>query len=42
MVLSDSTLEAAQAFGIDFTLPAELIDLYRRLGTDLPALNGCR
>jgi peroxiredoxin len=39
-VLSDSTLEAAEAFKIDFTLPAELIDLYGRLGHDLPVLNG--
>ena len=39
-VLSDSELEAAQAFKIDFTLPPELIDLYGRLGNELPVLNG--
>jgi peroxiredoxin len=39
-VLSDSALEAAEAFRIDFTLPPELIDLYGRLGNDLPVLNG--
>jgi peroxiredoxin len=39
-VLSDSTLEAAEAFRIAFTLPSELIDLYGRLGNDLPVLNG--
>jgi peroxiredoxin len=39
-VLSDSALEAADAFRIAFTLPSELIDLYGRLGNDLPVLNG--
>ncbi|HEU5293906.1 MAG TPA: peroxiredoxin-like family protein [Burkholderiaceae bacterium] len=39
-VLSDSALEAAEAFKIAFTLPPELIDLYGRLGNDLPVLNG--
>lgn len=39
-VLSDSMLEAAEAFKIAFTLPPELIDLYGRLGNDLPVLNG--
>jgi len=39
-VLSDSMLEAAEAFKIAFTLPAELIDLYGRLGNDLPVMNG--
>lgn len=39
-VLSDSALEAAEAFKIDFTLPPELIDLYGRLGNELPVLNG--
>jgi peroxiredoxin len=39
-VLSDSALEAAEAFRIAFTLPSELIDLYGRLGNDLPVLNG--
>lgn len=39
-VLSDSALEAAEGFKVDFTLPPELIDLYGRLGNDLPVLNG--
>ena len=39
-VLSDSALEAAEAFKIEFTLPPELIDLYGRLGNELPVLNG--
>ena len=39
-VLSDISLEAADAFGVAFTLPPELIDLYGRLGNDLPVVNG--
>jgi peroxiredoxin len=39
-VLSDSALEAAEAFKIAFTLPPELIDLYGCLGNELPVLNG--
>jgi peroxiredoxin len=39
-VLSDSTLQAAQAFGVCFTLPQELADLYASVGNDLPVLNG--
>lgn len=39
-VLSDSSLAAAQAFGVAFTLPAELVELYGRVGNDLPSLNG--
>lgn len=39
-VLSDSALQAANAFGLVFDMPAELIDLYSRAGIDLPALNG--
>jgi peroxiredoxin len=39
-VLSDAELEAAEAFKIVYTLPDELIDLYGRLGHDLPVLNG--
>lgn len=39
-VLSDSALHAATAFGIAFELPAELIELYSRVGNDLPVLNG--
>lgn len=39
-VLSDSALEAATAFGVAFEMPPELIELYSRVGNDLPVLNG--
>lgn len=39
-VLSDSSLAAAEAFGIAFTLPPALVALYRAAGTELPQLNG--
>jgi peroxiredoxin len=39
-LLSDSALEAATAFGVAFELPQELIELYGRVGNDLPVLNG--
>ena len=39
-VLSDSLLAAANAFGIAFELPPELIELYSKVGNDLPTLNG--
>ena len=39
-VLSDSTLEAAEAFRIAFELAPELVELYGRVGNDLPVLNG--
>jgi len=39
-VLSDSSLAAAQAFGIAFTLSPELVELYAQVGNDLPTLNG--
>lgn len=39
-VLSDSTLAAAEAFGVAFELPPELVDLYGRVGNDLPTQNG--
>ena len=39
-VLSDSSLAAAQAFGIAFTLSPELVVLYSQVGNDLPTLNG--
>lgn len=39
-VLSESRLDAANGFGIAFTLPPELIDLYASAGTDIPVLNG--
>ncbi len=40
MVLSDSSLAAAEAFGVAFTLPPELVELYGRVGNDLPTING--
>lgn len=39
-VLSDSRLHAADAFGIAFDLPAELVALYAQVGHDLPRTNG--
>jgi peroxiredoxin len=39
-VLSDSNLLAANAFGIAFTLPPELVEYFSELGTDIPVLNG--
>ncbi|WP_436298212.1 peroxiredoxin-like family protein [Variovorax sp. LjRoot175] len=39
-LLSDSELTAANGFDIAFTLPAELIDLYASVGTNVPILNG--
>ncbi|MDQ3261211.1 MAG: AhpC/TSA family protein [Pseudomonadota bacterium] len=39
-VLSDSSLAASRAFGIAFTLPPELVDLYSNAGNELPLLNG--
>jgi peroxiredoxin len=39
-VLSDSSMNAANAFGIAFELPPELVDLYGKAGNDLPTLNG--
>jgi peroxiredoxin len=39
-VLSDSSLAAANAFGIAFELAPELVELYRKVGNDLPTLNG--
>lgn len=39
-VLSDSSLAASDAFGITFTLPPELVELYGRAGNDLPVVNG--
>jgi len=39
-VLSDSSLAAASAFGIAFTLSPELVELYAGVGNDLPTLNG--
>jgi len=39
-VLSDSELQASEAFGVAFELPPQLIELYGRVGNDLPVLNG--
>lgn len=39
-VLSDADLTAANAFGIAFTLPAELVEYFTEIGTDIPVLNG--
>lgn len=39
-VLSDSDLAAATAFGIAFELPPSLVELYSRVGNDLPTING--
>ena len=39
-VLSDSALKAAESFGIAFELAPELVELYGRVGNDLPVLNG--
>jgi len=39
-VLSDSDLAAAHGFGIAFTLPPELVELYGSVGNNLPELNG--
>jgi peroxiredoxin len=39
-VLSDSALEAAQAFRIAFEMPPALVELYRAAGNDLAVING--
>lgn len=39
-VLSDSALQAATGFGVAFEMPPALIELYSRVGNDLPVLNG--
>jgi peroxiredoxin len=39
-VLSDVDLSAADAFGIAFTLPPELVEYFAEIGTDIPVLNG--
>lgn len=39
-VLSDSSLQAAEGFGIAFVMPQELVDLYSSVGHDLPKTNG--
>ena len=39
-VLSDSSLAAAEAFGVAFTLSPELVELYGSVGNELPVING--
>lgn len=39
-ILSDSANEVAAAFGLRFTLPDYLAELYRALGNNLPVVNG--
>jgi peroxiredoxin len=39
-VLSDTDLAAANAFGIAFTIPPELVEYFAEIGTDIPVLNG--
>lgn len=39
-ILSDPRNDVAAAFGLRFTLPDYLIDLYKALKNDLPAFNG--
>jgi peroxiredoxin len=39
-ILSDTNNDVAAAFGIRFTLPTYLVDLYKNLKNDLPAFNG--
>lgn len=39
-VLSDSSLAAAQGFGVAFEMPPDLVALYRGVGHDLPQRNG--
>lgn len=39
-ILSDTMSEVADAFGIRFALPDDLVDLYKSFKNDLPAFNG--
>jgi peroxiredoxin len=39
-VLSDSGLEAANGFGLAYTLHPDLVNFYASAGTDIPVLNG--
>lgn len=39
-VLSDSDLEAANGFGLAYTLHPDVVDYYATVGTDIPVLNG--
>jgi peroxiredoxin len=38
-VISDSDLAAAHGFGIAFSLPPKLVELYNSMGNNLPQLN---
>ncbi|WP_198083008.1 peroxiredoxin-like family protein [Variovorax sp. E3] len=39
-VLSDCELEAANGFGLAYTLHPDVVDYYGSVGTDIPVLNG--
>jgi len=39
-ILSDTNNDVASAFGLKFTLPDYLVELYKSLKNDLPAVNG--
>jgi peroxiredoxin len=39
-VLSDTALQAAEAFGLAFELPPELVALFSAVGNELPVING--
>jgi peroxiredoxin len=39
-ILSDEHNAVAHAFGLRFALPDYLVDLYKKLGNDLPTVNG--
>jgi peroxiredoxin len=39
-ILSDKNNDVADAFGLKFTLPDYLVELYKNLKNDLPAFNG--
>jgi len=39
-VLSDTNNDYARSLGLVFTLPADLREVYRGFGVDLPALHG--
>ena len=39
-ILSDPGNEVAAAFGLRFELPSYLVDLYKKLGNNLPLING--
>ncbi len=38
-ILSDKNSETAAAFGIRFSLPTDLVELYKQFGNDLPSIN---